>query len=801
MVTQIRTETQSNPFIALDISSFADKQSHSAEEVRQTLLSRIPSIEETPIEEFDDDREARAAQLRNRKDKMAYNNALKDLELFDKDPQTYTTLFSLKENTNGELYTAETNENEEHDAETEKAHAKICEDQNGNLLLAVEIMKPSDVSFRIQDGKLSFDPNGMSPDQLKEILSWLDHRGLISYLNMDDLKLDNADSQTEEMFDQAKQELESQTKQSDETFVQTTSANTLSIDQSANDNTHPSDEEQRNDGMQESRFADGNEEDLPFDTSLSNKALNRNRAPAGAYDNAIESITKWMDKNKRRNLSYFVSHQGGYTVFTTFDKENPDNMKLDGILDKKTKDIKVRSECKLYVKMDKDGRLEVSFSVPSGKPLSDNYADRIMDTYKDAGISHVKFGTMTDANEGAIRAACGRAMMVPLGLKLSQTKFDKMIEAAESKNGKNNPKVIKYRRDLALEFARQLQNKGIDWQSESNKNNVDCRCVRHAIGAYDYAPFRDLWEDFGLRDQYENIVKSNGSSNPNGAAETIGAAMAVAKVYAAYSEGIGAKNTEGTLDYFVSDKCQSLTPEEKEKFREVIRGSEKTQVRDIPPEAAKKLFSFMQQTQATRASKKINDEYTKLVKDEFYKGNPTRDAVNPYLSEASTEIENVKNELADIGLPPILIIRLGSPKHDFREVQSRLKEEREQARSSANNGRDNGRNGVDNRRDGDNGRSSANNGRDNGRNGDDNRRDGDNGRSSANNDRDNSRNGVDNRRDGDNGRSGANNGRDNGRNGVDNRRDGDNSRSGANNGRNGGALPMRGYDNRGGQSR
>ena len=125
-------------------------------------------------------------------------------------------------------------------------------------------------------------------------------------------------------------------------------------------------------------------------------------------------------------------------------------MEQDGVIDKKTKDVKVRSECKLYVKMDKDGRLEISFSTPNGKPLSDTYADRIMDAYKDAGISRVKFGTMSDANEGSIRAACGRALIVPVGLKLSQTKFDKMIDAAEGKNGKNNPKVIKYRRDLAL---------------------------------------------------------------------------------------------------------------------------------------------------------------------------------------------------------------------------------------------------------------------------------------------------------------------------------------------------------------
>ena len=144
-------------------------------------------------------------------------------------------------------------------------------------------------------------------------------------------------------------------------------------------------------------------------------------------------------------------------------------------------------------------------------------------------------------------------------------------------------------------------------------------------------------------------------------------------------------HTVTTLDYLVSDKCKSLTPEEKEKFKEVIRGSEKMQVRDMPPEAAQNLFSFMQQTQAARATRKINEEYEKLVKDEFYKGNAARDAVTPYLTEASTEIDNVKNDLADIGLPPILVMKIGMPKHDFSPIQRRLKAEKEQAKQNNSN--------------------------------------------------------------------------------------------------------------------
>ncbi len=62
-----------------------------------------------------------------------------------------------------------------------------------------------------------------------------------------------------------------------------------------------------------------------------------------------------------------------------------------------------------------------------------------------------------------------------------------------------------------------------------------------------------------------------------------------------------------------------------------------------------------------------------MVKDDFYKGNAARDAVTPYLTEASTEIDNVKTELADIGLPPIVVIRIGTPKHDFNKLKEELR--------------------------------------------------------------------------------------------------------------------------------
>ncbi len=658
MVTKATNNTAGKPFMELDLQKFAQNRTHTAEEVRNVLESHIRKAIEIP-EDLGDDRAAREAYLRKRKEEVAYKNACDELDVYQKNPELYTTLYALKNATNAETVSEGEGDRAK---ESERANARICEDQNGNLFLAVDIMKPTDISFQIHDGKLYFDPSGMTPDRLKEMLAYLDRRGLASFIDMDSLKLENADQTTGEMFAAAKDDIKQEIgRQGEDTGY--SAAAPLAVEQAANDETQTPDDNNNGNG--------DNTPDIPVTGAIPVRGGDTNKAPADAYENAIQSLTKWMDKNKRRGLSYFVTHKGGYTVFTAFEKENPENMQQDGVIDSKTKDVKTRHECKLYVRMDENGRLEVSFSLPSGKVLNDNYADRIMDAYKDAGIKRVKFGTLSDANETAIRLGCGRALIVPVDLKLSQTKFDKMIDAAEGKNGKNNPKVIKYRRDLALQLAYQLQQKGIQWDDPKNKNDAECRCVRHAVGAYNFSPFRDWWEDFGLRYAYEDIIKANGSGNPDGAAAAIGAAQAVAKLYAAYNDGIGKK--DATIGYLVSDQCTSLTPEEKEKFKAYINGHEDIPMREMPPEAAIYLFKTMQETQQKRAKNKIEEEYRKLVKDDFYKGNAARDAVTPYLTEASTEIDNVKTELADIGLPPIVVIRIGTPKHDFNKLKEELR--------------------------------------------------------------------------------------------------------------------------------
>ena len=145
-------------------------------------------------------------------------------------------------------------------------------------------------------------------------------------------------------------------------------------------------------------------------------------------------------------------------------------------------------------------------------------------------------------------------------------------------------------------------------------------------------------------------------------------------IYGIDSSGNAALPAEqrGTVGFLVSDQCQTLSAKEKEEFRSFIAGRENLPIRDLPPEAAKRLFNIMQKTEEEIAKNKIEEEYKRLVNDKYYKGNAEWDAVSGFLSDAQTRANNVAEDIKDTGLPPILICRIGNPKHDFSAIKKEM---------------------------------------------------------------------------------------------------------------------------------
>ena len=270
MVTKATNNTAGKPFMELDLQKFAQNRTHTAEEVRNVLESHIRKAIEIP-EDLGDDRAAREAYLRKRKEEVAYKNACDELDVYQKNPELYTTLYALKNAANAETVSEGEGDRAK---ESERANARICEDQNGNLFLAVDIMKPTDISFQIHDGKLYFDPSGMTPDRLKEMLAYLDRRGLASFIDMDSLKLENADQTTGEMFAAAKDDIKQEIgRQGEDTGY--SAAAPLAVEQAANDETQTPDDNNNGNG--------DNTPDIPVTGAIPVRGGDTNKAPADAY--------------------------------------------------------------------------------------------------------------------------------------------------------------------------------------------------------------------------------------------------------------------------------------------------------------------------------------------------------------------------------------------------------------------------------------------------------------------------------------------------------------------------------------
>ena len=73
MVTTTTNNIDNHPFIPLDFQVYEGKRPYTVEEVRNVLMSRVARLTET-TDDIADDRGAREAFLRKRKEEMAYKS-------------------------------------------------------------------------------------------------------------------------------------------------------------------------------------------------------------------------------------------------------------------------------------------------------------------------------------------------------------------------------------------------------------------------------------------------------------------------------------------------------------------------------------------------------------------------------------------------------------------------------------------------------------------------------------------------------------------------------------------------------
>lgn len=677
----------------------AEKRRRSAEEAARAFEE---SLKGQATQDEQAAKELRALKIEQNKISLRHKQLQKRNEEFaalsPEEKELYTQLYSIKQALDGEVVKNERGATpEEREEEINRAECRIVRDENG-LHLAIEDYKPGNLAFSISDGKLEFSPEGMTPDKMREMFDFLDRRGFGSMLDWKILNakppytLENADDKLQEVFDQAVEQIRNEEPENgaEEEIHTLTSENEPEEQQNAENTAQTQEASNGTSGGNQPTLEDL---DSPQITKSPKKPDPKKQS---GLDKAVAAMTKWANKNKRRDLTYFQTHEGGYTVFTFFEKENSNNLEWDGLIDKKTGEVKSKHECKVYLRSTPDGNTEVAFSLPAGKNLNDGYAELLMDTLKESGATRVRFGSgLSDSSEGVLRVACGLKLMVPVGHKLTETRVAKIIKAAEGKHGENNPKVFKYKRDLALQMASYIKEKtGHDFRDYPN--DADCRCCRHLIGNYTYYPFRDLWEDYGLCDKLKEAISANdhASGKPDGAVEIIGAAKAAGRLFDIYKSHCGASIYEDISIGDVIEKCDSRMMNDAEKAEFSSYLAQIGVSKDVPmhdlnqsatPSPMLKLYEILSKRCKEEAAKDLDAEFIKNSKVQVSAGESKDNiTIRSQMTIATSCLQSIRDELNDVGLKPIFLPNLGRPDYGFEAAKRQVEASRpQQPRTSA----------------------------------------------------------------------------------------------------------------------
>jgi len=655
-------------------SSYTFEQEKISTELAE-IEQKISELEAS-ADTLDEAQKRELKQLKINRNKVAIqgNPNAEHLQALDKNPENYVALYSIKQNVE----------------EADEAKATLEIDPNGELKLKIQMLHPTSANMEISDGKVSFSTEGMTAKEMHDMIAFLQSHGIVA--DMDNLKLENADEKTLDMFDEAEQLFEDEKAGEESLFP---FAEVKEGDYEEYPEEEPLDKLKGN--MFDDILPDEEEEEAPVETPKFGEqkeesyGLFGGKAPKktvpvdkSSKDDFDQSITKWMNKNKRKNFSWFEGNTwDGWDTFTCYSSENPRQNRKPITIDPKTGEMKYNYEFKVYTKM-VNGHLQVCFSLPPGRNLTDDQAYMITSALKDAGVKYVRYGKgMTDANEAIMRTACAKRLLVPTDHKIDFERYDKMINAAAQKVDTNSPEIYRYKYDLAMQMDRILRKKGIDYRDDANKDKPDCRRIRWAIGTYKLHPFRDLWEDHGLRDDYEKKL-AEGTPGPDcinpkdGAKRVIGAKRAVGLLYKMFSE-----NADQNVGYLLSKEFKSLNDKEKGVLRAYIDNnglSTETSVRDMPPAALRKIYDEMCKTQEVKAKEDIDKEYLELLKKSKQNGSkndPEEVAVRKIFGSADTYIRNMNDQLQEYSLPKIVLtaVDMDSLKHDFADAKIKAKEQ------------------------------------------------------------------------------------------------------------------------------
>lgn len=677
------------PYFALKNNRASDMSVAEVEKVLQRTLDAIQAPEDSEL--------SGENKLQSSKISIKRTSAERQIETMKRNPELYARLYSLKEDISNEIVPEDPNNPDSPDkpvAETSPIRA----DENGSLSMKISLLRPAGVSMEVVDGRVQFSPEDMTPEKMRAMVDFLQRHGLV--VDTSNLKLENAEQETQQLFDNViEQKEQAETGKPNIMFAVSADGNEADDGSDHEEDRNEILEDQlSHDGEAPQAAADENDsEEAPAqetsDKKKKDKKKKKEKTPQEKQLDALnESIAGWMNKNRNKGYSWFEGtswqdcKNGSWQTFTCYSSESTDPFRKPITIDPKTKEVKCNYEFKIYTRINKDGKLEIAYSLPPGKNLTDDQAYLITSALKDAGVKKVKFDKMSDTDDAIMRAACAKRLLIPVGHKINAERYDKMIKTAAQKVDENSPDLYRYKYDLSMQMKTLLEAKGIDVNAEKNRNNPDCRRIRWAVGAYQLHPFRDLWEDFGLRGDFEKAVAkgtpgmaTTQKGEQNGAAQVIGATMAVVSLYKIYEANMESPLTVKDL---LDGKNNLLRNEEERKALRAVFAANNdkldTNVRDLSPRSMRAIYDAMCKTETAKAKQDIDARYLKILRnnqDIEGKGESPEKAVSDCLNNARARIEDVNGQLEDCELKKIYLTRFSLPQHDFSDARAQARQE------------------------------------------------------------------------------------------------------------------------------
>lgn len=367
-----------------------------------------------------------------------------------------------------------------------------------------------------------------------------------------------------------------------------------------------------------------------------------------------DSFEKLFEKGwgKKSKLSYFKEHTGwfgsGWTVYTFYDTEDPDNRKKDG-MEQKDKSVKYTYSFKLFLRMENDG-VHFSYRTPNHRKIDQDYISDIVAKLGDLGYTHINFPAgLTNAEKGMWRKAMAENNIVPLNLGLNVKHANTMIEDMKKTEKYDAKTIAEYGLNLANEMKR------ADEKDHKIPNQARRIFIDGLINTHRYFAFTNAYNEV-LKTRVENMLRQ---PNPQtGSPDKFAAYLTLRKVFDVYKYAL--ENGNSLLN--VPEKIKVVTDANSGAAETItlLTAEEKRQIRDMGLGGDVQKMSYQQMDQLfsilyTRQSKEEYEKFKNLLWIQAFA--PDRGAklapnvvFSNELGFTQNEVKDIKRELTKLGV-------------------------------------------------------------------------------------------------------------------------------------------------------